>query len=805
MEKKVSANKFLTSMVSFLLVVTILFSSAMPFFAYSDDSVFLGINDIKVEENSQFNLLEGVSAMDTYGNKLEVKINNVTSNTDETYNGETVINIGPSGTVYQVEYMASSLESEKIYSAKRKVVSVSASDSNKNEESIKNDTENVSGLLPNSIATEKGLQIVFKNGFHYIQDPGFPDDGIILYCMNNKLAWPHSTPQHPNVPNYVEGYLTPDDFESIEQYNEFIKKLRKLLFAGFPYNGERLFKIVQEAEIHIPTEQEFNGMLIVPPQLVNDFPYLGHHEFTLDTLYNEKHFDELITFIGEVYRLFPNGKTASGLTYADITSMPFYKAVNSMTYSGFNQPKEAALETFAQLYSRSYFVTKTEAYDATQLAVWRLMHEYNIESNDIQSLENNELSKVLWQYCQHGALLDRKPVDEEISLKGDLTFTYHPKDGMWHSGKLKIVEPIEYNGLYHLNLPEGVTAICEGLTYVYGNEEYELVSKTQPKDNSQFSITAEIDWLQDMKQYSPLNSKEFQHMVGAIIKKTRISYTYLYDSVKEGSIEVSKTVVGNRQDKQDEFNFTLELLDHKLNGLYGEMVFNNGVAEFTLKNGETIRADHIPENARYKVTEHNNDNYFVESSNAEGKIIKEQTAKVEFKNTKLNDLLISKIVNGEMGDKTKEFTFSIYVQKEDGTPLEGTYNYYGSIKNGFEHEGESPPNGTVTFVDGKAEVTLSHGQQIKIDNLPFMCSYTVTENEANQDGYITTYNGKNSSASGVLDSQKEVSVVNTKEHIPETGVNDKDNTVAKVAIGVAVTGISLLTLRGLLRRKRNQI
>lgn len=803
MEKKVSANKFLTSMVSFLLVVTILFSSAMPFFAYSDDSVFLGINDIKIEENSQFNLLEGVSATDTNGNELVVKINDVTSNSDETYNGETVINIGPSGTVYQVEYIASSLKSENIYSAKRKVVSVSSIDSNKDEESLKNDIENVSGLLPNNSSAEKGLNIVFKNGFHYIEDPGFPDDGIILYCMNNKLAWPHETEQHHNVPNYIEGYLTPDDFESVEQYNEFIKKLRKLLFAGFPYNGERLFKIVQESEIHIPTEQEFNGMLIVPPQLVNDFPYLGHHEFTLDALYNEKHFDELITFIGEVFRLFPNGKTASGLTYADITSMPFYKVANSITFNGFNQPKESALETFAQLYSQSYFVTKTQAYDATQFAVWKLMHEYNIESNDIQSLENNELSKVLWQYCQHGALLDREPKDEEISLEGDLTFTYRPKDGMWHSGKLKIVEPIEYNGLYHLNLPEGVTAICEGLTYVYGNEEYELVSATKPKENSQFSITAEIDWLQDMKQYSPINSKEFQHMVGAIIKKTRITHEFFYDSMHEGSIEVSKTVVGNQQDLQDEFNFTLELLDHKLSGLYGEMEFNNGVAEFTLKHGETIRADHLPENARYKVIEHNNDNYFVESSNAEGNIIKEQIVKVEFKNTKLNDLLVNKIVNGEMGDKTKEFTFSIYVQKEDGTPLEGTYNYYGSVKSGFENESESPPNGTVTFVDGKAEVVLSHGQQIKIDNLPFMCSYNVTENEANQDGYITTYNGNNSSASGVLESQAEVSVVNTKEYIPETGINDKENIATKVGIGVAVTGILLIMLSGFLRRKRD--
>ena len=68
---------------------------------------------------------------------------------------------------------------------------------------------------------------------------------------------------------------------------------------------------------------------------------------------------------------------------------------------------------------------------------------------------------------------------KDVHLTGDLKFTYNPKDGYWHSGALKIIEPVEYNGLYRLELPKGMSALCDNITYVYGNEEYELVSDHQ--------------------------------------------------------------------------------------------------------------------------------------------------------------------------------------------------------------------------------------------------------------------------------------------------------------------------------------
>ena len=66
---------------------------------------------------------------------------------------------------------------------------------------------------------------------------------------------------------------------------------------------------------------------------------------------------------------------------------------------------------------------------------------------------------------------------------------------LWHSGVLQIIEPSEYHGIYHLELPQGVTALCDNLSYVYGNEEYELVSDHEPAAEETFGIRAEFIWL----------------------------------------------------------------------------------------------------------------------------------------------------------------------------------------------------------------------------------------------------------------------------------------------------------------------
>ena len=189
--------------------------------------------------------------------------------------------------------------------------------------------------------SEKGLPIIFEGGIHYIEDPAYPGEKITLFCMNNERHWPHHTEDMGDVqvPEYTEGYLTPGKFDSEADYKECMRRLSKLLYAGYPYNGERLYKIVDNSELHTPTESQFNEMLIPTPVLQTAFPYLGHHSFTYkDWETNDtEHLDELRRFMNAVAKLYPDGQTSNGVTYSDITAMPFYKAVFCMLYEAEEQ------------------------------------------------------------------------------------------------------------------------------------------------------------------------------------------------------------------------------------------------------------------------------------------------------------------------------------------------------------------------------------------------------------------------------------------------------------------------------------
>ena len=129
----------------------------------------------------------------------------------------------------------------------------------------------VSDVAPTAEADMERLKIQFENGIHYIEDPDYPGKKITLFCMNNLSHWPHHTQDMDDlqVPDYVEGYLTPEHFKSEEDYNECMRRLSKLLYAGYPYNGEDLYKIVANSSEYTPTEEEFNKMLVCPPRLAD--------------------------------------------------------------------------------------------------------------------------------------------------------------------------------------------------------------------------------------------------------------------------------------------------------------------------------------------------------------------------------------------------------------------------------------------------------------------------------------------------------------------------------------------------------
>lgn len=106
-----------------------------------------------------------------------------------------------------------------------------------------------------------------------------------------------------------------------------------------------------------------------------------------------------------------------------------------------------------------------------------------------------------------------------------------------------------------------------------------------------------------------------------------------------GDLEVSLTVSGNDADRTKDFTFTVTLGDASVNGSYGELTFENGIAVFTLKDGESKTGRSLPAGISFTVEESDNAGYTVtvngsSQATATGSIVANTTAKAAFNNHK---------------------------------------------------------------------------------------------------------------------------------------------------------------------------
>ena len=151
-------------------------------------------------------------------------------------------------------------------------------------------------------------------------------------------------------------------------------------------------------------------------------------------------------------------------------------------------------------------------------------------------------------------------------------------------------------------------------------------------------------------------------------------------------------------------------------------------------------------------------------------------------------LEVSKIVTGLGGDPTARFTFTVTLSE----PLTGIY-------------------GGMTFVDGVAAFTLSGGESILAENLPDGVTYTVTEAEANQDGYTTTVTG----GTGTISAGQTTSAVftndrpRTEEPEPPTPDNPDvpktdDPTHNGLLAGLCLASLGGMAVLGLVSRRNRK-
>lgn len=153
------------------------------------------------------------------------------------------------------------------------------------------------------------------------------------------------------------------------------------------------------------------------------------------------------------------------------------------------------------------------------------------------------------------------------------------------------------------------------------------------------------------------------------------------------------------------------------------------------------------------------------------------TVQVTVTNYPLPGLTVSKTVNGNMGDRNREFDFTVQAKNSEGQPVsvDGTY------------EGIFVQNG---------QFKLKHGQSLVIPELPYGVTCTVTESIPEEEGYTTTVkvdgDEEKSSKTVTVENMNTAAVIdftNTKTLNVPTGIFT-DNLPYLVMLAMAAIGLT---------------
>ena len=158
-------------------------------------------------------------------------------------------------------------------------------------------------------------------------------------------------------------------------------------------------------------------------------------------------------------------------------------------------------------------------------------------------------------------------------------------------------------------------------------------------------------------------------------------------------------------------------------------------------------------------------------------------------------LTVSKSVTGKLGDKDKAFTIQITLLDEDNKPVEVSFPVSGP---GYG-EGEQ-----ISFdTEGKTEIRLKDGQSVQISNLEAGNQFKVQEISVPA-GYEVTYNNRadEDGIQGKLEEETQVSIVNHREEIPVTSINDENRKVFLLILVISSCTLLSGLCGAVIRRQR---
>ncbi len=264
-----------------------------------------------------------------------------------------------------------------------------------------------------------------------------------------------------------------------------------------------------------------------------------------------------------------------------------------------------------------------------------------------------------------------------------------------------------------------------------------------------------------------------------------------------GTLVIEKKITGLEEDTE-----ALKTLEGQLEFTYSLNSETESVslADFTIGEDGVYRYEiaGLSPNTSYEVNEQNADleasgyRLTEDSNTAEktGTVAGGGSATAAF----INDyepaqrtLTIAKTVDGNMGDKDKDFTFTLSLEKNGSAYTEAI-----AYTKGETTEALTAENGEYSF-------TLRHGESIVL-TLPYGCEYTVTEANGNYDVTITPEGGtpiESHVLTGTLTADTQATFLN------ELDVNTPTGLFRTMAPYVIMTGTALgAILLFILRRRR---
>ena len=161
-----------------------------------------------------------------------------------------------------------------------------------------------------------------------------------------------------------------------------------------------------------------------------------------------------------------------------------------------------------------------------------------------------------------------------------------------------------------------------------------------------------------------------------------------------------------------------------------------------------------------------------------------------------SQVTVSKTVTGALGDKAKEFSFTLNVTDNAGTPITGGIK----AKKGSNEE--------TSNIGNEYQFTLKNGENIVFTNVPTGATVAVTENDYTgaNGGYSTSYvagdgqkmQGREARLTNISAGNHTIAFTNSKDVSPDTGITLHSMPYLLVLAGVLVGGIAWMR-----RRKRS--